>query len=90
MVLFLKQNCTTGARNVGRSFGSRENEGFWHRSEPSTVSVEMKGFPSLAANFFHFIKEESWGEHTAVPQNRRILPQFAAAVGSVQEEGCCM
>lgn len=35
MMLFLKENCATGARNVGRSFRSRENEGFWHSSETS-------------------------------------------------------
>lgn len=54
------------------------------------VSGEMKGFPSLTANFFNFIGEESWGDPTAVPQNRRLLPQFAAAIGSAQEEGYCM
>lgn len=35
MMLFLKEYCATGARNVRRSFRSRRNEGFWHNSESS-------------------------------------------------------
>ena len=54
------------------------------------ISKEMKGFPSVAASFFCFIGEESRADQTAVPQNRRLLPQYAAAIGSVQEEGCCV
>lgn len=54
------------------------------------MGVEMKGFPSLAASFFHFRVEESWEDQRAVPQNKRLLPQFAAAVDSVREEGCCV
>lgn len=54
------------------------------------MGVEMKGFPNLAASFFYFRVGEPWQAQTAVPQNRRLSPQLAAAVDSVQEEGCCV
>lgn len=84
MMLFLKQNCATGARNVGASGpGTMRVSGT--TLKVVRVSGEQKGFPSLAANFLHFLREESWGEQREMPWNRRLLPPSAAASGSVQD-----
>lgn len=45
----------------------------------------MKGFPSLAANFFRIAGEESWGDQRAVPQNRRFLPWLAAVTSKKKD-----
>lgn len=84
MMLFLKQNRATGARNVGASGpGTMRVSGT--TLKVVGVSGEQKGFPSLSANFLHFLREVSWGEQKEMPRNRRLLPPSAAASGSVQE-----
>lgn len=54
MMLFLKENCATGARNVRTSFRSGRNEGFWHNSESSKNGCWNERIPQPGSQLLPF------------------------------------
>lgn len=54
MMLFLKENCATGARNVRTSFRSGKNEGFWHNSESSKNGCWNERIPQPGSQLLPF------------------------------------
>lgn len=85
MMLFLKQNWVSGARDVKASAPGRMRV-YGTALKVVRVSVELKNSPP-GSQFLAFCKGRIKGRTNNNAPEQALLPQFAAAAGTVQKQG---